>query len=138
MGEGRHASFGIITGATAYLYVKEVVPDASILKLACAHPLPEATIRAFAASVDRVLVVEELEPVLEKSVRALGIAAEGKAFFPRVGELSPELVRAGLAKAGLMEPAPASPVLRHRADGPSAGAVRGLPAHGELSCPARA
>ena len=91
--------FGIITGATAYLYVKEVVPDASILKLG-AHPLPEATIRAFAASVDRVLVVEELEPVLEKAVRALGIAVEGKAFFPRVGELSPELVQAGFERRG--------------------------------------
>ena len=100
--------FGIVTGSTAYLYVKEVAPDASILKLGASYPLPEAAIRAFAQSVDRLLVVEELEPALEKEIRAMGLPAEGKAFFPRVGELSPELVRAGLAAAGLMEPAAAT------------------------------
>ncbi|BBF91644.1 indolepyruvate ferredoxin oxidoreductase subunit alpha [Blastochloris tepida] len=98
--------FGIVTGATSYLYVKEVAPTAAILKLGTAYPLPEETIKAFAASVDRLIVVEELEPVLEKEIRGLGLAAEGKAFFPRIGEFSPEVVRAGLAKAGLMDPAP--------------------------------
>lgn len=104
-------TYGIVTGSTAYLYVKEVAPQASVLKLGCAGPLPEKTIRDFAASVDRLLVVEELEPVLETAIRAMGIAAQGKAFFPRLGELSPELVREGLAKAGLMEPAPQRPSL---------------------------
>ncbi|MGO9008404.1 MAG: indolepyruvate ferredoxin oxidoreductase subunit alpha [Beijerinckiaceae bacterium] len=98
--------FGIVTASTAYLYVKEVAPKASILKLAASYPLPEAAIRAFAKSVDRLLVVEELEPVLEKEIRAMGLVAEGKAFFPRASELSPDLVRAGLAAAGLIEAAP--------------------------------
>ncbi len=99
---------GIITGSTAYLYVKEVAPNASILKLGASYPLPEQAIRAFAGSVDRLLVVEELEPVMENEIKAMGIAAEGKVFFPRIGELSPELVRSGLAAAGLMDaPAPA-------------------------------
>ena len=97
---------GIITGSTSYLYVKEVAPHASVLKLGCSYPLPMDKIRAFAASVDRLLVVEELEPVIEKEILAAGIACEGKVFFPRLGELSPELVRAGLAAAGLMEAAP--------------------------------
>lgn len=100
------ADFGIVTSSTAYLYVKEVLPNASILKLGASHPLPEATIRAFASTVKRVLVIEELEPVIEKEIRAMGIDAEGKALFPRVGELSPELVRLGLAAAGLVEAAP--------------------------------
>lgn len=99
--------FGIVTGSTAYLYVKEVAPKASVLKLGCAGPLPEAAIRAFAASVDRLIVVEELEPVLETAIRAMGVEAQGKAFFSRLGELSPELVREGLAKAGVVAPAPA-------------------------------
>ena len=103
--------FGLITGSTSYLYVKEVVPNASVLKLGAAYPLPEQTIREFAASVDRLIVVEELEPALEKEIRAMGLKAEGKAFFPRCGELSPELVRAGLAAAGLIEAAPALPRL---------------------------
>jgi indolepyruvate ferredoxin oxidoreductase alpha subunit len=98
--------FGIVTGSTAYLYVKEVAPDASILKLGAAYPLPEGVIREFAASVDRLLVVEELEPALEQQIRAMGLAAEGKKYFPRFGELSPELVRAGLVAAGVAEPAP--------------------------------
>ena len=101
------SGFGIITHGTCYPYVKEVVPEASILKIVASYPLPEKLIREFAATVERVIVVEELEPVLEVEIRALGIAAEGKAFFPRVGELAPELVRAGLAKAGLIEAAPA-------------------------------
>ncbi len=104
--EKGNARFGIVTGSTAYLYVKEVVPHASILKLGAAYPLPADTIREFAASVDRVLVVEELEPALETQIRAMGIAAEGKAFIPRCGELSPEAVRAGLAAADLIEAPP--------------------------------
>ena len=104
--------YGIITGSTAYLYVKEVAPHASALKLGCAYPLPEETIRAFAASVDRLIVVEELEGFLETAIRAMGIAAEGKALFSRLGELSPELVREGLAKAGLMEAAQAQESIR--------------------------
>jgi indolepyruvate ferredoxin oxidoreductase, alpha subunit len=100
-------TFGIVTGSTSYLYVKEVAPHASILKLGAAWPLPEKTLRDFAASVDRLIVVEELEPALEDAIRVLGIKAEGKAFFPRCGELSPEAVRGGLAAAGLMEAAPA-------------------------------
>ncbi len=100
--------FGIITLGTCYPYVKEVVPEASILKLGASYPLPDKLIREFCASVDRVFVVEELEPVIETEVRALGIEAEGKAYFPRVGELAPEVVRQGLAQAGVIE-APSLP-----------------------------
>ncbi|MCC2111518.1 MAG: indolepyruvate ferredoxin oxidoreductase subunit alpha, partial [Hyphomicrobiales bacterium] len=99
--------YGIITHGTPYLYVKEVAGAASTLKLAASYPLAEETVRAFAASVDRLLVVEELEPVIEEQIKAMGIPCEGKAFFPRAGELSPEIVREGLAAAGLME-APAA------------------------------
>ncbi|MDP6343065.1 MAG: thiamine pyrophosphate-dependent enzyme, partial [Alphaproteobacteria bacterium] len=91
------------TNGTSYPYVKEVAPGASVLKLAASYPLAEKTVREFCDSVDRVLVVEELEPFIEAAVLALGIKVEGKAFFPRVGEFSPEVVRAGLAKAGLAE-----------------------------------
>lgn len=94
--------FGIVTSGIAYLYVKEVVPEASVLKLAGAYPLPEQTIRDFAASVGRLIVVEELEPALEDAIRAMGLPCEGKSLFPRIGELSVELLRAGLADAGLI------------------------------------
>jgi indolepyruvate ferredoxin oxidoreductase alpha subunit len=95
---------GVISLAVAYSYAKEVIPEASFLKLGASYPLPEAKIRAFCTSVKRVIVVEELEPFIENELRVLGIEVEGKAFFPRVGELSPELVREGFVKAGLLEP----------------------------------
>jgi indolepyruvate ferredoxin oxidoreductase alpha subunit len=99
-------AIGVITASTPYAYVKEVLPGASILKLPLSYPLPMELIRAFCASVERVLVVEELEPVIETEIRAAGLAAEGKAYFPRVGEFSPEVVRAGFERAGVLEARP--------------------------------
>lgn len=99
-------AFGVITAGTCYPYVREVVPAASVLKLGASWPLSEALLRSFCASVERVFVVEELEPVIERELRALGIEVAGKTFFPRVGEFSPELVRAGFEKAGVLAPRP--------------------------------
>ena len=95
---------GIVTAGIAYQYVREVCPRASVLKLGLTHPLPAATVRAFADSVRRVIVVEELEPCLEERLRALGIPVEGKVFFPADGELNPERVRDGLIAAGALRP----------------------------------
>lgn len=97
---------GIITAGTPYTYVKEVLPGASILKLPVSYPLPLDLIGRFCESVARVLVVEELEPVMETEIRAGGLKVAGKAFFPRVGELAPEVVRAGLESAGILAPQP--------------------------------
>jgi indolepyruvate ferredoxin oxidoreductase alpha subunit len=97
------ASFGVITAGTCYPYVREVLPGASVLKLGASWPLPEALLRRYCESVGRVFVVEELEPVIERELRALGIKAEGKQFFSREGEFSPETVRAGFEKAGVLE-----------------------------------
>ncbi|MGP9812319.1 indolepyruvate ferredoxin oxidoreductase subunit alpha [Rhodopseudomonas sp. NSM] len=105
--EAGDRSFGIITAGTCYPYVREVLPNATVLKLGASWPLPEQLLRDFCASVDRVFVVEELEPVIEKEIAALGIKVEGKRFFPRAGEFSPEVVRGGLVQAGIL-PAPPS------------------------------
>lgn len=93
---------GIITSGIAYHYVKEVLPRASLLKLGFTFPLPEKLIRDFAGRVGRLLVVEELEPFLEGAISALGLRVEGKALFPRCGELSAEKLREGLSVAGLL------------------------------------
>jgi indolepyruvate ferredoxin oxidoreductase, alpha subunit len=100
---------GVVTAGIAYHYVREAVPDASVLRLALTNPLPIARIRAFAARVDRLFVVEELEPFLEDALAAAGLRPEGKAYFPRAGELSPELVRAGFARAGVIAASPPQP-----------------------------
>ncbi len=94
--------YGIITAGISYSYVKEVVPEAQVLKLAVTWPLPSGLLREFCDRVERVLVVEELEPVIEDELRKMGIAVEGKSLFPRVGEFSPAVIQTGLVKAGLL------------------------------------
>ncbi len=95
---------GIITLSTAYTYVKELMPDASILKLGVSYPLPDAKLREFCASVKRVIVVEELEPIIENELKILGLKVEGKSLFPREGEFSTDVVREGLVQAQLLPP----------------------------------
>ncbi len=106
---GGGARIGVITAGTCYPYVREVLPRASVLKLGASWPLPDKLLREFCASVERVLVVEELEPFIERELRALGIAVAGKEFFPRTGEFAPEVVRAGFEKAGVLPPRPQRP-----------------------------
>lgn len=98
---------GIITSGVAYEHAKEILPDASYFKLGMVYPLPEQKIKAFANKVERVLVIEELEPFLEEEIRLMGVAVEGKALFTRLGELNPERVTMGLYHAGLIDKAPA-------------------------------
>jgi indolepyruvate ferredoxin oxidoreductase alpha subunit len=86
-GSGR---LGIIAEGIAYQYVREVFPEAPVLKLGWAYPFPDALFRRFAGQVERILVVEELEDFTEEHVRSLGIACEGKSLVPRIGELSPQ------------------------------------------------
>ncbi len=86
-------SIGFITSGIPYTYVKEVMPEASVLKLGLVNPLPEDLIREFASKVDRLIVFEELEPVIEEQVKAMGIACEGKNLFPVRGEYSANLLR---------------------------------------------
>lgn len=105
--EMRSSSLGVITAGISYHYVREVLPGASILKIGIGFPLPQRKIREFAYKVERLYVVEELEPYLEDEVERLGLAVEGKCWFPRTGELSPEIVRKGFRAAGEL---PASPV----------------------------
>ncbi|MCP4418131.1 MAG: indolepyruvate ferredoxin oxidoreductase subunit alpha, partial [Chloroflexi bacterium] len=78
-------SLGIITAGTSYQYARDLFPDASFLKLGMVWPLPEQLIQTFAAGVERLIVVEELDPFIEEAVRQLGIAVEGKSIFPIVG-----------------------------------------------------
>ncbi len=87
-------SVGIITSSTSYQYAKEVFGDnASILKLGLVWPLPEKLILDFAAKVDRLIVLEELDPIIENHCKQLGLTVSGKDTFPICGEFSQNLVR---------------------------------------------
>ena len=91
---GNDTSVGIITDSTSYQYAREVLgEDACILKLGLINPLPEKLIKDFAAKVDKVVVLEELDPIIENHCKQLGIKVSGKDTFPMCGEFSQNLVR---------------------------------------------
>ncbi|MBS6348422.1 MAG: indolepyruvate ferredoxin oxidoreductase subunit alpha [Oscillospiraceae bacterium] len=94
---GSDRAMGIITSSTSYQYVKEVFGDRyPVLKLGMVWPLPKQKILDFAASVDKVAVVEELDPFLEDYCREIGLDVLGKDVLPMEGEFSQNLVAAKL------------------------------------------
>ena len=102
--EGSDHSLGIITSGTCYQYVKEVFGDTvPVLKLGMVNPLPPQMIRDFASQVDRLVVVEELDGIIEGFVQSLNIPVEGKNLFSPIGEYSQSIV----ARAFGVEAAPA-------------------------------
>ena len=102
--EMREPSLGIVTNGIAYQYAREVFPDASILRLGMTYPLPPDLIRGFASKVDRLIVIEELDPFIEEEIKLMGIPVEGKNIFPMIGELDPGIVRDRAIQAGLLPP----------------------------------
>ncbi len=113
--EWRDKKIGIITGGIAYQYAREVFPDASVLKLGMVYPLPQKLIKEFASQVEKVIVLEELDPFIEDQVRAIGVnlyhpaqTVKGfypltKSIFPVFGELNSAIVRESAQKAGLID-----------------------------------
>jgi indolepyruvate ferredoxin oxidoreductase alpha subunit len=84
---------GIITGGISYQYAKEIFPNASFLKLGMSWPLPERMIAEFISKVDKVYVIEELDPFWEENIRAMGFSIDiGKNMTPLWGELSPTIL----------------------------------------------
>ena len=87
-------SVGFITCGIAYQYVKEAMPEASVLKLGLVNPLPRKLIEEFAAQVEKLYIFEELEPVIEEQVKSWGIQkAVGKELFTVQGEYSARMLR---------------------------------------------
>ncbi len=84
---------GVITEGIPYQYVKEAMPDASVLKLGLVHPLPRKLIEEFASKVDELYIVEELEPLVEEQVRSWGIKCHGKDLLTIQGEYSANMLR---------------------------------------------
>ncbi len=86
-------SLGIITSSTSYQYAREVFGDkVSILKLGMTYPLPEKKILDFAAAVDKLVIIEELDPIIENHCKALGLEVSGKDILPLEGEFSQNLI----------------------------------------------
>ncbi|MGN1267813.1 MAG: indolepyruvate ferredoxin oxidoreductase subunit alpha, partial [Dorea sp.] len=91
--EMNDTKIGVITSGIPYQYVKEVLPEASVLKLGMVNPLPRKLIEDFAAKVDKLYIVEELDPVIEEQVKSWGIEAIGKEIFTVQGEYSANMIR---------------------------------------------
>ena len=84
---------GFITAGIAYQYVKEVLPNASVLKFGMTHPISKALVEEFCKNVETVYIFEELEPVIEEQIRAWGFDVKGKELFTKQGEYSANLLR---------------------------------------------
>jgi indolepyruvate ferredoxin oxidoreductase alpha subunit len=93
---------GIVTSGVAYQYAREVFPEASFLKLAMTWPLPQKLIKDFADKVERLIVIEELDPFLQYNIKSMGIKVSGKEFIPLVGELNTRIVTESSIGAGLL------------------------------------
>ena len=94
--------FGIITSGCSYLYVKEIFGDSvPVLKIGMPNPLPDQLIRDFAAGVKKLYVIEELDPVLENHIRALGLEVTGKGLFSAIGEFSQKTIRDAFISEGI-------------------------------------
>jgi len=96
------ARLGIVASGPVYHYAREIFPEASFLKLGMTYPLPTALIQEFAAGVEQLLVIEELDPFLEEQIKAMGIACRGKDVFPPCGELTTAVIERSAAEAGLL------------------------------------
>ena len=107
--EMNDTKIGVITSGIPYQYVKEALPEASVLKLGMVNPLPRKLIEDFAEKVDTLYIVEELDPVIETQVKSWGIQAIGKEIFTVQGEYSANMLRKAILKQELelKEPAKA-------------------------------
>ena len=91
--EIRDKKLGIVCSGIVYQYVREALPDASTFKLGMVYPVAIEQIREFAKKVDRLIVIEELEPFFENQLKANGIECEGKNLFTLQGEYSVSLIK---------------------------------------------
>jgi indolepyruvate ferredoxin oxidoreductase alpha subunit len=105
---GSDKRVGFVSSGPAWMHVRESFPDAPVLKLGFSCPIPVEKIRAFAATVDQLVVVEEVEPLVESELKAAGVACLGKDILPRQGELAPNVLKPAIAKL-LGEPVPQLP-----------------------------
>ena len=100
---------GVVSAGAAYVQARERLAGASFFKLGFSYPLPIEKIREFGKRVERLLVVEELDPFIEEQLKAAGISCEGKSVTGLLGELTPGRLGTGLIRKGIADPVPAVP-----------------------------
>ena len=96
------SELGVISSGVAYQYARQAFPEASFLKLGMPYPLPKGMIKDFASRVKKLLVIEELDPFIEESIKIMGIEVTGKDIIPLVGELNSDIIEECSRKADLL------------------------------------
>jgi len=110
--EMRDTSLGVVCASVCYQYVREAAPDVSVFKLGMTYPLPEAALKAFAGKVEKLVVIEELEPFVEDALKVMGIDASGKDKTGLQGEVGVAKVREALTGEAVTALAPQAVVPR--------------------------
>ncbi len=87
---------GVITCGISYQYAKEALPDASFLKLGITYPISAKLVNEFASKVDKIYVIEELDPVIEEFCKSIGVDVIGKEIFTLLGEYNPQMIRSAV------------------------------------------
>jgi indolepyruvate ferredoxin oxidoreductase alpha subunit len=127
--EMRDPKVGIIASGAAYQYSRDAFPTASFLKLGMTYPLPKGLIAEFRSKVEKLYVVEELDPFLEENIRLMGIMIDGgKNLLSLLGELDQGVVARALTAGGVPG---ANPDLLVELAAPA----RGLPGRPPTLCP---
>ncbi len=106
--DGKDRRVGFVASGPAYMHVREAFPAAPVFKLGLSFPAPIEAIRAFARTVERLVVVEEVEPLVEKELKSAGIDCHGKDLLPKQGELAPNVLKPAIARL-LGEPVAETP-----------------------------
>ncbi|MBO7289084.1 MAG: indolepyruvate ferredoxin oxidoreductase subunit alpha [Clostridia bacterium] len=91
--EYNDTKIGVITCGISYQYAKEALPGASFLKLGITYPISEKLVKEFASKVEKVYVIEELDPFIEDFCRSIGIDVIGKEIFTLLGEYNPQMIK---------------------------------------------
>lgn len=126
--EWKEKEIGIVTSGVVHTYVRDVFPNASILKLGMINPIPKKLIKDFASKVKTLIVIEELDPILEEQIKAMGIECHGKDILSPCYELLPDRLKDFAVSANLIE---AESVVENQA----AEMLKDLPTRSPVFCP---
>lgn len=94
---------GVITCGISYQYAKEALPEASFLKLGITYPISEKLVKEFASKVEKVYVIEELDPFIEDYCKSIGVEVTGKEIFTLLGEYTPQMIKKAILGTDLPE-----------------------------------
>ena len=102
--ENNNKKIGVITNGISYVYAKEALGDnVNYLKLGMVYPLPVKLIKEFAKGLDKLYVIEELDPFIEEHCKVNSINVIGKEVFTMLGEYTPSMIKKAILNINPVE-----------------------------------